>query len=274
VYSGARRDTNILCWDVRHTRECLYALSERLSDSNQRIAFDIEPCGRLLLTGGTDGRVRFYDLTDGSLKSEIEVAQDTVGGISIHPTLPLLLTASGHRRFVDVEKEGDAGESVEGSWSLGPGRNELAVWRLDSSAVATEEGEGEDVGRCVVENVQEGFDPGGGPDVVAEVECQNDMARARLHDICDVAENVEHGSNVGVRERTGVVAPVCARHAAASAEGSCSVAASLMTSGGVWKRGECATGRQGEHDGAAQPVEQEGADAQAGVEGAAGGALK
>jgi WD domain, G-beta repeat len=156
VYSGARRDPHILCWDVRYTGECLYRLAGHAADSAQRVGFDIEPSGRLLFAGGTDGHVRVYDLAEGSLVREVRVAEDTVSCVSVHPTLPLLLTASGHRRFAAGSDDDSGGSSDDGGglmarechgegaaqamkrkrgWELGPGRNELAIWQLQSEMV-------------------------------------------------------------------------------------------------------------------------------------------
>ena len=51
LYSGARRDPDILCWDVRAASGVVYRLPRASAGTNQRIAFDIEPCGRHLVTG-------------------------------------------------------------------------------------------------------------------------------------------------------------------------------------------------------------------------------
>lgn len=155
VYSGARRDSALLCWDVRYTGECLYRLEGHVSESPQRLAFDIEPCGRLLFAGGTDGNVRVYDLSQGTLERTIKVADDTVGGVSLHPTLPMLLTASGHRRFVDMDSDESSDDSggagvrlgkrrrAEPAWQLSARSNEMAVWQLESSVVVETEAVGE-----------------------------------------------------------------------------------------------------------------------------------
>lgn len=52
LYTGARRDTDIFCWDIRYTSDVVYRLQRDTADSNQRIQFDIEPMGRHLVTGG------------------------------------------------------------------------------------------------------------------------------------------------------------------------------------------------------------------------------
>ena len=157
VYSGARHDPNILCWDVRYTQECLYRLQGFQSHTAQRITFDIEPCGRLLFAGGADGNVCVYDLATGELATERAVAQDTVSCVSVHPSLPLLLTASGHRRFAGdfSSSDNDSSDSTKAvwpeehttsggssalqqpakrqkvAWQPAPGCNELAVYVLE-----------------------------------------------------------------------------------------------------------------------------------------------
>ena len=51
LYTGARRNPDILCWDVRAASGIVYRLPRASAGTNQRIAFDIEPCGRHLVTG-------------------------------------------------------------------------------------------------------------------------------------------------------------------------------------------------------------------------------
>ena len=51
LYTGARRDTDIFCWDVRYTSDVVYRLQRDAADTNQRIQFDIEPLGRHLASG-------------------------------------------------------------------------------------------------------------------------------------------------------------------------------------------------------------------------------
>jgi WD40 repeat protein len=58
LYSGARQDDQLYCWDVRYTQQALYCCERASGSTNQRIGFDIEPGGRYLATGGTDGRIK------------------------------------------------------------------------------------------------------------------------------------------------------------------------------------------------------------------------
>ncbi|XP_024377425.1 uncharacterized protein [Physcomitrium patens] len=112
LYTGGRKDPNILCWDVRNTAAIVYKLPRVTSDTNQRIAFDIEPCGRHLGTGGQDGYVHIYDLQTGDWANSFQAAADTVNAFSFHPTLPVGVTSSGHRRFsTDYDDEGISKET-------------------------------------------------------------------------------------------------------------------------------------------------------------------
>lgn len=51
LYTGARRDGAVWCWDVRSTMQPVYRLARDSETTNQRIHFDIEPTGRHLATG-------------------------------------------------------------------------------------------------------------------------------------------------------------------------------------------------------------------------------
>ncbi len=51
LYTGARRDPDIFCWDVRFTSDVVYRMQRETVATNQRVQFDIEPCGRHLATG-------------------------------------------------------------------------------------------------------------------------------------------------------------------------------------------------------------------------------
>ena len=53
LYCGARRDADIFCWDVRYACDVVYRLEREAASTNQRIHFDIEPCGRHLASGAS-----------------------------------------------------------------------------------------------------------------------------------------------------------------------------------------------------------------------------
>lgn len=170
LYSGARRDGAIYCWDARNVSGALYILQRGVENTNQRIYFDIEPCGRHLASGGEDGCVRYWDLRDGSEAGKFRAAGDTVNGCEFHPGLPVLAIASGQRRFGVAEEieaatsssssgsesENEEEEGLQGEKRWGRGRkkrkfelnndeNVLRLWRLGQREVPLGTADGGDV---------------------------------------------------------------------------------------------------------------------------------
>jgi len=126
LYSGARRDANILCWDVRHFSGAVYRLERASAGTNQRIAFDLDSSGGQLVSGGEDGIVRAYDLKTGEPSAKFSVAaHSAVAGVSLHPTAPFLATGSGHRTFPSTSDDSDSDEPCEPL----PLENALSIWR-------------------------------------------------------------------------------------------------------------------------------------------------
>ena len=63
LLSGARQDRDLVCWDLRGGEASeVYRMERDTGATNQRVQFDVEPCGRHVLTGGSNGcvRVRFW----------------------------------------------------------------------------------------------------------------------------------------------------------------------------------------------------------------------
>lgn len=120
LYTGARRDGAIRCWDVRFTSDVVYTLERESKGTNQKIGFSIEPCGRHLASGGEDGWIGVWDLRDGSKVGGFEGAKDVVNGVHFHPDGLLLLSASGERRY-EVEVDTDDLDDEEGESDGGGG---------------------------------------------------------------------------------------------------------------------------------------------------------
>lgn len=129
LYTRARKESNIYCWDVRNTLSCLYSLEVPDTFTNQRLALDIEPCGRHMLAAGANGSVTVFDLATGETVDVLNVAADTVSGVHMHGALPMLATCSGHRRFWDDSTQQWSEKMVQGS------HNTLRLWHLRSTGV-------------------------------------------------------------------------------------------------------------------------------------------
>ncbi|KAK1326502.1 hypothetical protein QJS10_CPA01g01151 [Acorus calamus] len=129
LYTGGRKDPYILCWDVRNTVDIVYKLYRSSENTNQRISFDIEPSGRHLGTGGQDGLVHVYDLQTGYWTGSFQAASDTVNGFSFHPTLPLAVSSSGHRRFSMLDTNDE-------EFTLSCEENCISVWGFSCAPFA------------------------------------------------------------------------------------------------------------------------------------------
>ncbi|XP_059478071.1 telomerase Cajal body protein 1 [Neocloeon triangulifer] len=119
LFSGARSDNEIICWDIR-SPGCILAILQRNVATSQRVQFDLNPDG-LLYSGNTNGLVTVYDVNQASgetcpvgVKRSWKASGDCINGVSLHPTLPIVATASGQRHFVAFEKDDDDEEEEEG----------------------------------------------------------------------------------------------------------------------------------------------------------------
>ncbi|KAJ8008415.1 hypothetical protein DPEC_G00104590 [Dallia pectoralis] len=121
LYTGGRKDPEILCWDLRDPGKVLFSLKRTVA-TNQRIYFDLDPSGRYLLSGDTGGMVSVWDThtapPDGNEKLlqphlQFQAHRDCTNGISVHPFMPLLVTSSGQRQFPSPgdSSEGDSSDS-------------------------------------------------------------------------------------------------------------------------------------------------------------------
>ncbi|GBG61386.1 hypothetical protein CBR_g20417 [Chara braunii] len=146
LYTGGRKDPYILCWDIRQTSGIVYCMERVTGTTNQKMVFDIEPCGRHLATGGEDGKIRLFDLQVGQQVSSYRGANDTVSGVTFHPCLPVVASCSGQRRFkCSAEDDEDRRRDDPGGgmfWEIdqpvaigtsSPMENCIALWRFPFS---------------------------------------------------------------------------------------------------------------------------------------------
>ncbi|XP_067410012.1 telomerase Cajal body protein 1 [Emydura macquarii macquarii] len=154
LFTGGRMDPEILCWDLRHPGCALFSLRRSVA-TNQRLYFDLEPSGRFLLSGSTEGLVSAWDTTQPPTGDpepvlepvlQFQALRDCVNGISLHPSLPLLASASGQRAFPEPGASGEEDEEGGGSSSPhrpAPSQNCLQLWWCaegggpDSASLAT-----------------------------------------------------------------------------------------------------------------------------------------
>ncbi|XP_056626745.1 telomerase Cajal body protein 1 isoform X2 [Triplophysa dalaica] len=140
LFTGGRKDSEILCWDLREPGRVLFSM-HRSVNTNQRIYFDLDRSGRYLLSGDTDGVVSVWDTLTAPLEGNEEVLQpvlqfqahtDCANGISLHPFMPLVASSSGQRQFCwpsdSEEAESDSEESHVISSNAIRQDNALVLW--------------------------------------------------------------------------------------------------------------------------------------------------
>jgi len=140
LFTAARKDNNIYCWDIRATGQVLRTFT-REANTNQRIAFDVDPTGKWITTGGVNGDVLIYDVQTGGLVQSWRPHQDGTNGVSFHPSEPLVATSSGQRQIEDAmtdssDDEDDDAVGAGGEAVPGARPNEVAVHRVRAPAQA------------------------------------------------------------------------------------------------------------------------------------------
>lgn len=107
LFSGARKDSVIQCWDMRWPGRILYTF-DRPVTTNQRIYFDLDKNGHWLVSGISSGAIRVWNLQEICANSEetpiaanfeFPAHKSMANGISLNPLLPLIASASGQRVF-------------------------------------------------------------------------------------------------------------------------------------------------------------------------------
>eukprot|EP00058_Branchiostoma_floridae_P007867 XP_002593355.1 hypothetical protein BRAFLDRAFT_277111 [Branchiostoma floridae] len=148
LYSGGRKDPEILCWDMRNPGTVLFSLKREVV-TNQRMYFHISSTGQYLVSGGQSGVISVWNTTltpdPGNSTDAEPVLQpvltwrghnDAVNGVSLHPFATLLATASGQRKF-HVPMDSSDSDTDESDEDLMSDRhitrdNSLRVWSLSA----------------------------------------------------------------------------------------------------------------------------------------------
>ncbi|XP_022098757.1 LOW QUALITY PROTEIN: telomerase Cajal body protein 1-like [Acanthaster planci] len=140
LYSGGRKDPEIICWDMRNPGRVLFSLMRDVT-TNQRMYFDLDSTGQYLVSGNQDGTVSVWDtsqppVTEGSAGDSIidpilrfTAHSDAVNGVSLNPTLPIMATASGQRKFPVPMATDDSDEDMSMLEELKED-NSLRLWYL------------------------------------------------------------------------------------------------------------------------------------------------
>ncbi|XP_041093235.1 telomerase Cajal body protein 1 [Polyodon spathula] len=148
LYSGGRKDPEILCWDLREPGRVLFSMRRAVS-TNQRMYFDASRSGQYLLSGGTEGVVSVWDTSlppsegkDPVLQPilQFQAQKDCVNGISLHPHMPLLACSSGQRQLPEPCESGDESDEAGVLMTMRDGQGENSLTLLWAGPTAEETG--------------------------------------------------------------------------------------------------------------------------------------
>ncbi|GAA6011352.1 hypothetical protein JCM10207_008310 [Rhodosporidiobolus poonsookiae] len=154
LFCASRQSTHLDVWDLRNTsKPSSHGKLRRPARTNQRMGFSIDPSGTWLAAGDQDGILSVFSAQP--LPDQLEpvasysLSDQPLGATLFHPTLPLLITCSGTRRFKHFEggrrlprpSGGDAvpdegsgssssEEEAEDDGARGAERASLEVWQL------------------------------------------------------------------------------------------------------------------------------------------------
>lgn len=123
LWAGGRKNDNIICWDLRNTKEEVGRVHRPL-DSNQKISFDLDPWGSHLCTGSQDGKVLLFNTKTFELEQSISYSSTEIrsqnskciNSVVFHPYYASVITLTGERNFtVDAHYSDESTDSDDDS---------------------------------------------------------------------------------------------------------------------------------------------------------------
>lgn len=140
LFSGARQDDTVRCWDLRNSSKAVQTY-HRPGSTQQRLHFDVDATGSSLVSGCSDSaQLYVFDVASGACQqvhgtaaSVAGVDSDPVSHVALHPCGVLLATCSGKRHsrlLVDSDSDSDGEDLSIGGAQVrkrAPATSELSV---------------------------------------------------------------------------------------------------------------------------------------------------
>ena len=133
LVAGGRKNNNILIWDLRNPTH-IFAKLLRISPTSQRIYFNIDHTSNQITSGNQDGKVSIW--SENTWKSnrentneispdfDFKAHEDSVNGVSVHPSKDFVASASGEKKFwVSFNSEFGEEEMLNA-----PSENCIKIW--------------------------------------------------------------------------------------------------------------------------------------------------
>merc|ERR1712223_270867 len=130
LLAGGRKDNEILIWDMRNPGQ-LYAILHREVNNNQRIGFDIDSSDQYVVSGGTDGALKMWNLK--SALSDSTLHNDCINSASFHPhSSKTFATSSGQRHHkIDITTWNCSSDEASDSEEDCIIESSIKVWNFD-----------------------------------------------------------------------------------------------------------------------------------------------
>ncbi|CDR97569.1 -Telomerase Cajal body protein 1 [Babesia bigemina] len=106
LLEGGRTDAYVRAFDIRGTSNAPIMRCKRTVVNNQKVTFDIKDGA--LVSGTSNGDVVAYETATAECQMVTKISANPVTSAQFHPTLPLLLTASGTRTFQSYKGDIDS----------------------------------------------------------------------------------------------------------------------------------------------------------------------
>jgi hypothetical protein len=107
---GFRNFGQIQCYDLRMLRSPVWAV-HRQSENAQRIGFDVDYCGRILISGSRDGVLKSWEISSSSEPLPLACSnmpsypRDSISYAQFHPYMPYFCFTTGQRRLAQFEED-------------------------------------------------------------------------------------------------------------------------------------------------------------------------
>ena len=132
LYAAGRNSNAIDCFDLRMPNQPLWTV-QRLSNTNQRIAFDIDYTGSLLMSGSVDGSLKLWNLCLQATPVAVSISgmesyeHDGINCAQFHPYGPNYFAVTTGQRRILPDLDYDSDSDTDSETRLPIPRSELFV---------------------------------------------------------------------------------------------------------------------------------------------------
>lgn len=135
LYAAGRKSNQIEAFDLRMPENALWTL-QRCSSTNQRIVFDLDCTGSLLMSGSSDGSLKMWNLSLQDTPMAVSIAgldsyeHDGINCAQFHPFYPSYYAITSGQRRIALDPCYDSDSDSDAETPLPEARSQLFVGYL------------------------------------------------------------------------------------------------------------------------------------------------